>query len=264
MEVAVAARPFLIATPDCASSKLNADNSLISQYYRVTRMGAGMITISKEDYLKAIFEAGTEQPYVISASLAEWLRVSPPAVTMALRRLRRDGLVLVAKDGHIRLTRAGRTIALRTVARHQLIERMLSEIFGMEWFKVHEEAERLEHAVSSEFEAKLREKLGVEQPCPHGNLPVPESPADRRRRGLRSLDLAEPGRRYRVASVYERDRKLLDFLEDRHIRPGAELAVLARHYDETVSARDRSRRLLSGETCEQQGVGRRGRWVFPH
>lgn len=194
-----------------------------------------MITVSKEDYLKAIFEAGTEHPHVISATLADWLDVSPPAVTMALRRLKRDGLVLVAKDGRVRLTRAGRTIALRTVSRHQLIERMLAEIFGMEWYKVHDEAERLEHAVSADFEAKLRERLGVERPCPHGNLPVPESPARRRRRGLRSLDEAEPGRRYRVASVFERDRKLLEFLEDRHIRPGAELAVVAHHYDQTVS-----------------------------
>src|SRR5213075_2552 len=114
-----------------------------------------MITVSKEDYLKAVLEAESEGVYVISATLAHWLNVSPPAVTMALRRLKRDGWVQVRADGRVQLTAAGREIAMRTINRHYLIERMLSEVFGMEWYKVHDEAERLEHAVSADFEAKL-------------------------------------------------------------------------------------------------------------
>src|SRR5262249_31214762 len=116
-----------------------------------------MITVSKEDYLKAILEAEAEGENVISATLAHWLKVSAPAVTMALRRLKKDGLVQVRTDGHVQLTREGRAIAQRTVTRHHLIERMLHEVFGMEWYKVHDEAERLEHAVSADFEAKLEE-----------------------------------------------------------------------------------------------------------
>src|ERR671932_2824096 len=119
-----------------------------------------MITVSKEDYLKAILEAEAEGDNVISATLAHWLKVSPPAVTMALRRLKKDGLVAVRADGRVQLTAEGRVIARRTVTRHHLIERMLSEVFGMEWYKVHDEAERLEHAVSADYEAKLRDKLG--------------------------------------------------------------------------------------------------------
>ena len=68
--------------------------------------------------------------------------------------------VEVGEDGIVRLTATGRETAYRTALRHHLIERMLSEIFGMEWYEIHEEAERLEHAVSPAFEAKLREKLG--------------------------------------------------------------------------------------------------------
>src|SRR5574337_1942955 len=114
-----------------------------------------MITVSKEDYLKAILEADGEGEHVISATLAHRLSVSAPAVTMALRRLKRDGLVTVRSNGQVQLTPAGRNVALRTMVRHHLIERMLTEVFGMEWYRVHEEAERLEHAVSPEFEAKL-------------------------------------------------------------------------------------------------------------
>ena len=115
-----------------------------------------MITVSKEDYLKAIFEAESEGESVISARLADWLKVSPPAVTMALRRLKKDGLVRVQTDGRVGLTPGGRKIARKLTLRHHLIERMLAEMFGMEWYKVHDEAERLEHAVSPDFEAKLR------------------------------------------------------------------------------------------------------------
>lgn len=196
-----------------------------------------MITVSKEDYLKAILEAESEGESVISATLAHWLSVSAPAVTMALRRLKKDGLVKVQADGHVTLTPAGRKIARKLTLRHHLIERMLSEMFGMEWYKVHDEAERLEHAVSPDFEAKLLAKLGRGGACPHGNLSELESPASRRRRGLLLLSQAEAGKRYRVSGIYERDRHLLEFLEARGIRPEAELALAECNYDKTVSIR---------------------------
>ena len=193
------------------------------------------ITVSKEDYLKAIQEAESEGLSVISATLAHWLAVTPPAVTMALRRLKKDGLVSVARDGRVQLTPQGRRIAQGTIRRHHLIERMLSEIFGMEWYKVHDEAERLEHAVSADFEQKLAERLGAGGLCPHGNLTIPEGAPARRKRGLIPLAEAEAGRSYKIGSVYERDRKLLEFLENRKLRPGSRLRVLATNYDQTVT-----------------------------
>lgn len=205
-----------------------------------------MITVSKEDYLKAILEAESEGEAVISATLAHWLSVSPPAVTMALRRLKKDGLVRVRSDGHVSLTAAGRKIAGKLTLRHHLIERMLSEMFGMEWFKVHDEAERLEHAVSPDFEAKLLAKLGRDGACPHGNLSEMESPVSRRRRGLLLLSDAEAGGRYRVSGIYERDRHLLEFLEARGIRPGAEVGLVERNYDKTLSIRTMAGQMVLG------------------
>jgi len=216
-----------------------------------------MITVSKEDYLKAILEAEGEGEQVIAARLAHWLSVSAPAVTMALRRLKRDGLVSVRANGRVQLTSAGRKIAHRTAIRHHLIERMLHEVFGMEWYKVHDEAERLEHAVSSEFEAMLARKLGRGGPCPHGNRATPESPRARRKRGLLLLSEGQPGSRYAVQSVYERDRKLGEFLERLGIRPGAELAVSQRNYDETLSLVTASGRVSLGRSAAEKV------WVAP-
>jgi DtxR family Mn-dependent transcriptional regulator len=196
------------------------------------------LTISKENYLKAIAEAQSEGETVIAASLARWLKVSPPAVTASIKRLRRDDLIEVNNDGHISLTPAGREIATRVLNRHHLIERMLSEVFGMEWYKVHDEAEQLEHAVSEEFERKLQEKLGTDDfACPHGNRVSVDTPEDRRARGWRLLDEVSPPARVRVASVFERDRDLLEYLNGLGVRPGAEVEVMTRNWDETITLR---------------------------
>jgi len=192
------------------------------------------IHVSKENYLKAILEAEAEGREVIPAVLAHWLEVSAPAVTMALKRLKRDGYVEVGDDGIVRLTAAGRETAYRTALRHHLIERMLSELFGMEWHEIHEEAERLEHAVSPAFEAKLKEKLGEGGACPHGNAVLPERPAERKSRGETQLSEAAEGRRYTVTSLQERDPKLLLFLHKAGIGPGQNLRVLSQNYDQTV------------------------------
>jgi DtxR family transcriptional regulator, Mn-dependent transcriptional regulator len=193
------------------------------------------ITVSKENYLKAILEAEAEGHQVIPTMLAHWLKVSAPAVTMALKRLKRDGFVAVGGDGIVRLTDAGRETASRTALRHHLVERMLSEVFGMEWYEIHEEAERLEHAVSPAFEAKLKEKLGDGGACPHGNAVLPENPAERKLRGEVPLSEAGAGQKYVVVSLQERDPQLLLFLHDAGIGPGQRLRVMSQNYDQTVS-----------------------------
>lgn len=193
------------------------------------------ISVSKEDYLKAILEAESEGQTVISAILAHWLNVSPPAVSMALRRLKRDGYVDVRAEGVVRLTPKGRQTAYRTALRHHLIERMLSEMFQMEWYQVHDEAERLEHAVSPAFEAKLLERLGEKGTCPHGNGVLPETPAQRIKRGLVLLSNAEEGADYIVTSLYERDPKLLLFLHETGIEPRGWVRVIRKNYDQTLA-----------------------------
>lgn len=211
-----------------------------------------MITVSKEDYLKAIAEAEAEGETVISATLARWLAVTRPAVTAALKRLKKDGMVAIKSDGRVQLTSRGRQIAEQTIFRHHLIERMLTEIFGMPWYEVHEEAERLEHAVSPTFEKKLVEKLGDKEICPHGNSLALRTPEERRRQGLCLLSEAEDGSRYEVASIYERDRKLLDFFEHEGIRPGIYLLVRNRNYDGTVSLLIEEREIRLGSSAAER------------
>lgn len=183
------------------------------------------ITVSKENYLKAIAEAESEGETVKAVTLTRWLHVSAPAVTMAIKRLKRDGLIRVDAEGQISLTEPGRAIANRLINRHHLIERMLCEIFGLEWYKVHDEAEQLEHAVSADFEHKLAEKLGQGGLCPHGNTVGLDSSLERRRRGLKPLEEARAGERLAVASVFERDRALLEYLDRNGIYPGARLEI---------------------------------------
>lgn len=193
------------------------------------------ITISKENYLKAIAEAESEGEVVIAATLARWLKVSAPAVTMALKRLKRDKLILVDADGRITLSLGGREIAQRLIRRHYLIERMLTEVFGMDWYIVHDEAEQLEHAVSAEFERKLIEKLGDGEACPHGNRLGMDSPKERRKRGLLPLSELDAGARAVVQSAYERDRDLLEYLHRLGIMPGATVEMVSRNVDETFT-----------------------------
>lgn len=216
------------------------------------------ITISKENYLKAIAEAEADGEFVIAATLARWLDVSPPAVTMAIRRLKRDGCILVEAEGHIGLTSAGREIANRLLRRHYLIERMLAEIFGMEWYRVHDEAEQLEHAVSAEFESKLADKLGADAECPHGHGLRLETQAQRRARGLTPLDELKKGECAKVISVFERDRKLLEYLDGLGIRPSAPVQMLSRNYDATVTLRIGCREVPLGQIAASRV------WVHPN
>jgi DtxR family Mn-dependent transcriptional regulator len=211
------------------------------------------LTISKENYLKAIAEAEGEGETVIAATLARWLKVSAPAVTMAIRRLKRDSLIHVSTAGEITLKKQGREIADRVLQRHHLIERMLTEIFDMEWYKVHDEAEQLEHAVSSDFERRLIEKLGQSASCPHGNQAGVDRPADspnaRRDRGWRPLDELPAGATAKVMSVFERDRSLLEYLDGLGIRPSAELEIVTRNYDDTLTLKVAGKSVQLGSTA---------------
>lgn len=210
------------------------------------------ITISKENYLKAIAEAEGEGETVIAATLARWLKVSAPAVTMAIRRLKRDGLIHVSAAGAITLKKEGREIANRVLQRHHLIERMLTEIFGMEWYKVHDEAEQLEHAVSADFERRLIEKLGPSEACPHGNQARVDRPQDRRDRGWTPLDELDAGAKAKVMSVFERDRSLLEYLDALGIRPAAELEMVTRNYDDTLTLKVAGKLLQLASTAAQK------------
>jgi len=128
---------------------------------------------------------------------------------------------------------------------------MLHELLGMEWYKVHEEAERLEHSISDDLERKLIERLGPNGSCPHGNQ-INKSAAERRKRGLQQLWEAAPGSSVRIDSMDERDQKLLEYFDRLGIRPGVALKVQSRNYDRTLTLFLRKTSLNLGESAARK------------
>src|SRR5260370_6097257 len=123
-------------------------------------------------YLEAIYYIWQEGEGVRSARLADWLSVSRPTVTVAVRRMSREGLVRLNARKDIELTPKGRRMAESIVRRHRIMERWLTDGLGLDWVTADEEAARLEHAVSDVVEKRLYEVLGRPATCPHGN-PIP-------------------------------------------------------------------------------------------
>ncbi len=192
-------------------------------------------SVSREDYLKAIWEILQEEQEPISARLAEELSVTPPAVTAALKRMARDGLIRVDRSGRIALTRKGRGIAEHLAMRHQLAEKLLTEVIGLDWTRAHDEAERLEHGISPEVERLLLARFGVNGFCPHG-VPLRGGLANLRHRpGVTSLAEVPAGRFVEVLCVYEKDPKFLEFLSGLALKPGARARIRSREYDETMT-----------------------------
>jgi DtxR family transcriptional regulator, iron-dependent repressor len=214
-------------------------------------MGILKLTVSKEDYLKAIAEAESEEGTVIAATIARWLDVTPPAVALALRRLRRDKLVEVDRKGRVSLTKSGKAISDKLRFRHHLVERMLHEMLGIEWYKVHDEAERLEHSISEDVERKLIATLGRDGACPHGNQ-INKSATERRKLGLQQLWEVAPGSSVSVDSVHERDRQLLEYFDVLGIRPGVRLKILSRNYDGTLTLWLGSKSINLGEVAARK------------
>lgn len=203
-------------------------------------------SVSQEDYLKAIWELLEEGHPPISARIAEELAVTPPAVTAALKRMRRDDLVSVARDGRIDLTRKGRAVAERMALRHQLAELLLTDVIGLSWSKAHDEAERLEHAISPEVEALLLKRFAGKKSCPHG-VPLRGGSAQLRKQGAVLLSDLNAKDRAEVICVYEKDPRFLEFLDDLRLHPGAQLSVARREYDETLTLQVAGRTLHLGK-----------------
>jgi DtxR family Mn-dependent transcriptional regulator len=203
-------------------------------------------SVSREDYLKAIWEMVQERRTPISARLADELGVTPPAVTAALKRMTRDGLLRIERGGGIVLTARGRAEAARLALRHQLAEKLLTDVIGLDWTRAHVEAERLEHGISPEVERLLARRLGTSGSCPHG-VPMAGGLERLRRSGAMPLgEVAVPGA-VEVLSVYEKDAKFLEFLDGLRLRPRARIKILRREYDETMTLEIEGRRVHLGK-----------------
>jgi DtxR family transcriptional regulator, Mn-dependent transcriptional regulator len=175
------------------------------------------------DYIKAIWDLGG----VSSAStkdVAARLLVSPASVSNMFVCLQEMGLAEYERYRGATLTERGRSEALRLVRRHRLIETFLLEHLGYDWQEVHEEAERLEHAVSDAFTDRLAELLGHPDHDPHGD-PIPSAEGILEADDSFPLSKAVEGQRLRISKVRDEDAAMLDYFGDRNLVPGRLLTV---------------------------------------
>lgn len=186
----------------------------------------GQVSEVVSRYLEAMYYMWSEHEPLRSSRLAEWLGVSRPTVTVALRRMTRDGLVLISGHKEIELTPAGMRAAEAIVRRHRIMERWLTDGLGLDWVTADAEAARLEHAVSDVVEQRVYEALGRPSTCPHGN-PIPgHSEAEPDEVRLSTLREGVRARITRVSEVAEREAPaLLAYLAQRDLTPGREVVV---------------------------------------
>ncbi len=183
------------------------------------------ITQAMEDYLRAVYHLRGETGEVTTQRLAEELGVAGPSVTNMVKRLDQLGLLRHARYQGVALTEAGERVALEVTRHHRLLERYLVETLGFGWDEVHAEADRLEHHISEELEARLDAALGHPTHDPHGD-PIPSQqlhvdvPTDRALVGL------APGERGVVARVSDDDPAKLRYLGDLGLFPGVPVVVL--------------------------------------
>ncbi len=175
-----------------------------------------------ENYLSLMYVLERDKEPVVGVRLAQLLGVTPPTVTNTLKRMVRDGLITMDKNG-TRLTKAGKQSARTVVRRHMLTEWMMARI--LPWSKLHSEAHNLEHAISSEVETALFEEMGHPQTCPHGNpLPGCEE-AVAAWIPLPSTTPSEAVIIKRVHELAEYNVELMTFFESKGLTPGAEAIV---------------------------------------
>jgi DtxR family Mn-dependent transcriptional regulator len=179
-----------------------------------------------EDYLKTIYDLERGEPATTN-DIALRLDISPASVSGMMRRLADLGLITHEPYRGVRLTADGRRAALRTLRRHRILECYLTEVLGYPWDRVHDEAERLEHAASEELIDRMASSLGDPLHDPHG-APIPSREGVMEEAVLRTLADASPGERIRVRQVMDDDAERLRYLAELGIRPGAMVRILDR------------------------------------
>lgn len=184
-------------------------------------------TIAEEEYLQTIFwlmEAGLP---ITGANIAKAMQLSPPTVHEMIKRLEKDGYVTRSADKILHLTEEGRAEAEQITRRHRMIERFLTDVLGIPWDEVHEEAERLEHAMSPVLEERMRAAIGAAKTCPHGH------PIDGVREEGAPLADVDLGAKVMVLRFENEAESLLHYLKDIGLEPGLEGRVSASD-DESV------------------------------
>jgi DtxR family transcriptional regulator, Mn-dependent transcriptional regulator len=184
-----------------------------------------MITHAMEDYLKIIFQLEEEESTVTTQSIAASLQVQSPSVTNMIKRLAELNLVKHTPYRGVTLTQTGRKAALEVIRHHRLLELYLAEALGYGWDEVHEEADRLEHSISEEFEARIDRALGFPSVDPHGD-PIPTAEGEIADFvGLRLSELKD-GEQAVVERVSDSDPEKLRYLGAMGLFPAATVEVL--------------------------------------
>jgi DtxR family Mn-dependent transcriptional regulator len=177
-----------------------------------------------QDYLKEIYKLLAARERATTTAIARQMGVAPSSATAMLKKLAALGLAEHAPYRGVTLTEAGNRIALEVIRHHRLLEQYLAETLGVAIDAVHAEADRLEHALSEELEARIDEQLGFPTHDPHGH-PIPDAGLQVERSQLRSLDALEPGEEATVKRVPDGDASLLRYLADLALVPGGRVKV---------------------------------------
>jgi DtxR family Mn-dependent transcriptional regulator len=195
------------------------------------------LTAPAEDYLKAIYELERDGAAAETNDIASRLSIAPASVSGMVQRLAGQGLVKHERYRGVRLTKAGRAAALRTLRRHRILECYLTQVLHYDWDRVHDEAERLEHAASDELIERMAAALGDPVVDPHGApIPTRDGAVDETRH--RSLAELAPGERARVLRMADEDSGFLRHLTELGITPGAEVELARRApYDGPLTVR---------------------------
>ena len=180
---------------------------------------------SVEDYLKVIYQLETEGLGATTNNIAEMIEVSSASVTNMLKRLARLNLIEHTSYKGAKLTEAGCKIALEILRHHRLLELYLKEIMGYGWDEVHEEAEKLEHHISEQFEDKIAELLNYPTHDPHGD-PIPTKDGIMPKMALLPLTDASINNQYIIGRVRDQESELLRYFEKIGVIPGVQIRII--------------------------------------
>jgi DtxR family Mn-dependent transcriptional regulator len=188
----------------------------------MARMAQARATAAEEEYLESIFWLFEARVPMTGANLARAMQLSAPTVHEMLGRLERDGYIMRNSERVIDFTPSGRRHAEHIVSRHRMIERFLTDVVGVPWDDVHEEAEQLEHAMTPRFEAYVRATVGDAETCPHGH---PIRVGER----IDGVPLADcsPGAKVTILRFENEAEDLLHYLKHAGLEPGLEGEVAA-------------------------------------
>ncbi len=177
-----------------------------------------------QDYLKEIYKLQSEGTRPTTTAIARRMGVAPSSATSMLKKLAALGLAEHSPYRGVELSEAGSKIALEVIRHHRLLEVYLAETLKLSIDAVHEEADRLEHVLSEELEARIDEQLGYPTHDPHGD-PIPDAGLRMQKRRLRSLDALQPGEEATVERVPDDDADLLRYLARLRLVPGGHVTM---------------------------------------